>query len=101
MHRYRRLRIHRLAHRRDHVDEPGHTWPIDPGDPDDEETELGKLPWAKAELSESWWSVIYGYTDEEWTAFDPEAVEDPDPPQRSIGPARVVPLRPRRGVGRR
>jgi hypothetical protein len=75
--------------------------PIDPGDPDDEETELEKLPWAKAELSECWWSVIYGYTDEEWTAFDPEAAEDPDPPQRPIGPARVVPLRPRRGAGRR
>jgi len=39
--------------------------PADVGDRGDEEAEIEKLPWAKAELSELWWSVVYGYTDDE------------------------------------
>src|SRR5690242_2747420 len=42
----------------------------DPED-DDPEQELEKLPWARAELSEGWWSVVYGYTDEQWIPFFP------------------------------
>jgi hypothetical protein len=55
--------------------------PVDVGD--DEEVELlPELPWREAELSESWWNVIYGYTDGTWTPFDLEAPQDPmaDPP---------------------
>ena len=48
--------------------------PADVGDRGDEEAEIEKLPWAKAELSELWWSVVYGYTDDEWTRFDPDAL---------------------------
>ena len=44
--------------------------PFNVRDLEDEETEFPELPWASAELSESWWDVIYGYTDETWIAFD-------------------------------
>ena len=76
--------------------------PFNVRDLEDEETEFPELPWASAELSESWWDVIYGYTDETWIAFDLEApqVPMPEPPQRQMGPARVVPLRPRKGADR-
>jgi len=74
--------------------------PVDIGDREDDEAEIQKLPWASAELSESWWSVIYGYTEDEWTRFDPNAPQDPmpEPPKKSRGPARVIPLRPRKGM---
>ena len=74
--------------------------PINAGD--DEEVKLPELPWKKAKLSESWWSVIYGYTDVTWEPFDPKAPQDrvPDPPKRPMGPARVVPPRPRKGTDR-
>jgi hypothetical protein len=74
--------------------------PINAGN--DEEAELPELPWAKAALSEGWWSVIYGFTGETWTPFDPEATLGPmpDPPQRPMDPARVVLLRPRKGTNR-
>jgi hypothetical protein len=36
--------------------------PVDVGDREDEEAEIEKLPWAKAELSELWWNVVYGFT---------------------------------------
>jgi hypothetical protein len=76
--------------------------PVDVGDRQDEEAEIEELPWAKAELSELWWSVVYGFTDETWIAFDPEAPQDPvpDPPRRPLGPARVIPIRPRKGTDR-
>jgi hypothetical protein len=71
--------------------------PIDISDRNDESTEIEGLPWARVELSESWWSVIHGYTDEEWTRFDPDAPQDPTPesPKRPLGPARVIPIRKR------
>ena len=47
--------------------------PLDAGDRKDDEAEIQQLPWAKVELSEMWWDVVYGYTDEEWTRFDPDA----------------------------
>jgi hypothetical protein len=72
--------------------------PIDASD----EAELPDLPWAKAALSGQWWSVIYGYADVTWIGFDPEAPQGPmpDPPRRPMDPARVVPLRPRKGTNR-
>ncbi len=71
--------------------------PMDISNRKDESAEVQGLPWARAELSESWWSVVYGYTDEEWTRFDPDAPQDPssEPPQRPLGPARVIPIRKR------
>jgi hypothetical protein len=72
--------------------------PVDIGDEDDEEAEIEPLPWARAELSEGWWSVVYGFTDDEWIRFNPDAPEDPTPesPKKSRGPARVIPFRKRR-----
>ena len=69
--------------------------PFKAGDPDDDESEAEELPWAKAELSESWWSVVYGYSDDNWTEFFPGSPRTPRPatPTRSMGPAQVVPIR--------
>jgi|ERR1700757_855042 hypothetical protein len=66
----------------------------------DKGEEIGELPWARAELSELWWSVVYGYTDDQWTRFDPDAPQDPTPesPKRPLGPGRVIPMRPRKGT---
>jgi hypothetical protein len=74
--------------------------PIDIGDREDEKAEIESLPWERAELSELWWSVVYGDTDDEWTRFDPDAPQDPiqEPPKRPLGPARVIPIRPRKGT---
>jgi hypothetical protein len=68
--------------------------PLNPGD-DANATEAETLPWAKAELSESWWSVVYGYSDDEWTEFFPGSPRTPRPaaPSRGMGPAQVVPIR--------
>jgi hypothetical protein len=72
--------------------------PIDISDREDESTDVIGLPWASIELSESWWSVVYGYTDEEWTRFDPDAPQDPtpEPPKKHMRPGTVIPMRPRR-----
>jgi hypothetical protein len=71
--------------------------PVNIGDGDDGEAEIEKLPWARAELSELWWSVVYGCTDDEWTRFDPDAPQEParPPPKKPKGPATVIPLRKR------
>jgi hypothetical protein len=76
--------------------------PVDVGGREDEEAEIERLPWARAELSELWWGVVYGYTDDEWTRFDPDAPQDPTPesPKKLRGPARVIPMRPRKGTDR-
>jgi hypothetical protein len=68
---------------------------------DEEEAEIEKLPWARVELSELWFDVVYGYTDEEWTRFDPDAPQDPapEPPKKPRESARVIPLRPRKSTG--
>jgi hypothetical protein len=70
--------------------------PIDLGD--DESTEIPELPLQSAELSESWWSVIYCHKDGEWTRFDPDAPQDPPPEPKPppMGSGKVVPLRPRK-----
>lgn len=61
--------------------------PVDAGE--DEEAELEERPWARAELSDLWWSVVYGDADEEWIRFDPDAPRDPPPaPKKPAGPAR-------------
>jgi hypothetical protein len=72
--------------------------PIDISDREDESTDIKGLPWASVELSESWWSVVYGYTDEGWTRFDPDAPQDPmpEPPKKHKRPGIVIPMRPRR-----
>jgi hypothetical protein len=74
---------------------PAISIPVNLGD--DEEVDIEKLPWANAELSDLWWSVVYGCTDEEWIRFDPDAPQDPPPasPKKPIGPATVIPLRKR------
>jgi hypothetical protein len=68
--------------------------PLNPGE-DDHESEAETLPWAKAELSETWWSVVYGYSDDERTEFFPGSPRTPRPaaPSRGLGPAQVVPIR--------
>src|SRR6266851_5268928 len=68
--------------------------PLIPGD-DDHETEAEKLPWAKAELSEAWWSVVYGYSDDEWTEFFPGSPRTPKPaaPSRGTSSAQFGPRR--------
>jgi hypothetical protein len=72
--------------------------PVDVGNREDEEAEIESLPWARAELSEMWWSVVYGYTDDEWIRFDADAPQDPTPEPPKKPPARVIPIRPRKGT---
>jgi hypothetical protein len=62
-----------------------------------EGSEIEELPWEKVELCGAWWSVVYGYTDDEWTRFDPDAPQDPAPEssKRPLGPAKVIPIRKR------
>jgi hypothetical protein len=74
--------------------------PFDVRDREDEEVKIEELPWAKAVLSELWRDAVYGYTDAEWTRFDPDAPQDPTPesPKKRLGPARVIPMRSRKGT---
>jgi hypothetical protein len=72
--------------------------PFDPGDVEDKNADDDQeLPWAKAELSETWWNVVYGYSDDKWTPFFPDQPRKPRPtaPPRPMGPGRVVPYRKR------
>jgi hypothetical protein len=71
--------------------------PLDPGREEENSDDGQKLPWAKAELSEAWWSVVYGYSDDEWTEFFPGRPHKPrsNPRLRPMGPGRVVPYRKR------
>jgi hypothetical protein len=57
--------------------------------------DIPEMPWSSASLTESWWSVLYDYTDEQWTRFVPENPLKPrqPAPRRPMGPGRVVPLR--------
>jgi hypothetical protein len=43
-------------------------------------TTFPEFPWQRASLSERWWSILYGYTDEQWTRFVPENPLKPRPP---------------------
>jgi hypothetical protein len=74
--------------------------PIEIGDDSDDTDEdaIPDFPWPSASLSESWWSVLYGYTDEQWTRFVPEhpLKQRPPVPRRPLGPGRVVQFRKRR-----
>ena len=64
--------------------------PRNAGD-DEIEEESEKLPWARATLSELWWSVVLGHTDEEWTEFFPGSPQKlKKAPSRPLGPGRVV-----------
>lgn len=70
---------------------------IDKDSTDADENDIPQVPWSGASLSESWWSVLYGYTDEQWTRFVPDNPLRPRPPapRRPLGPGRVLPLRKR------
>jgi hypothetical protein len=65
--------------------------PLNPSDPEDDNAEGEELPWAKAELSELWWNVVYGCSDDEWTEFFPGKPQKPRP-SHPMGPGRVVPM---------
>jgi hypothetical protein len=71
--------------------------PLKAGDPEDDDSKSEELPWAKAELSELWWSVVYGHSDDEWTEFFPGKPRKPrtPAPRRPLGPGRVVRFRKR------
>ena len=64
---------------------------------DDDTAGIPKLPWDRIELSESWWSVIYGYTDEKWTKFHPKGKAPPPSPPTAAELGQVIPMRRRRG----
>ncbi|MGY4193368.1 hypothetical protein [Bradyrhizobium sp. USDA 4520] len=53
----------------------------DSTEPEDEDG-VPSLPWSGATLTEAWWSVLYGYTDEVWIRFVPEEPLRPQPPTR-------------------
>jgi hypothetical protein len=63
-----------------------------------DENAIPDMPWSGASLTEHWWSVLYGYTDEQWTRFVPENPLKPRPPapRRALGPGRVIPIRRKR-----
>lgn len=63
-----------------------------------DEDDIPEMPWSGASLTEGWWSVLYGYTDEQWTRFVPENPLKPRPPapRRPMGPGRVIPMRRRK-----
>lgn len=67
------------------------------GDIDPNEPEKG-LPWACAELSESWFSAVDGQTDRKWIPFFPDAprAPTPEPSQDASTSAQVIPMRRRR-----
>lgn len=76
---------------------PATALPLNRGN-EDEGREAERLPWASAELSETWWDGVYGYREEDWIPFDPDFTEGPDPPlvDRQMGPGNVIPLKGRK-----
>jgi hypothetical protein len=71
---------------------------IDKDSVEADENDIPEVPRPSASLSESWRSVLYGYTDEQWTRFVPENPLKPRPPvpRRPLGAGRVVQFRKRR-----
>ena len=71
---------------------------IDKDSSEPDEADIPDIPWSGASLSESWWSVLYGDTDEQWTRFVPDNPLRPRPPapRRPLGPGAVIPMRKRR-----
>jgi hypothetical protein len=65
--------------------------------PEDDENDIPELPWSGAALTDSWFSVIYGLTDGQWTPFVPQDPLKPRPPAppRPLGPGNVIPMRRR------
>jgi len=63
-----------------------------------DDTDPKELPWARVDLSESWFDAVDGWTDSEWIPFFPNAPRDPTPkPRRRFSnPAQVIPIRTRR-----
>jgi hypothetical protein len=76
---------------------PAISVPLNPGK-DDLGTDGQELPWAKVQLTDLWWSAVYGYSDDEWTEFFPDAPRTPrtKAPAWPMGPGRVVPLKKQR-----
>jgi hypothetical protein len=71
--------------------------PIEVDKDREDENDIPEMPWPGAALTESWFSVIYGYSEGEWTRFVPEDPLKPRPPapRRPLGPGHVVPMRKR------
>ena len=69
--------------------------PLSRGEPDDEKSPLQEVPWSAAQLSETWFDVLYGYTEGEWIPFDPDAPSEPPPLPRPMGPGQVIRMRKR------
>jgi hypothetical protein len=67
--------------------------PIERSDDNDDLGDPDPVPWARATLTESWWSGFHGYIDDDWIPLFPE---DPKPPPpvpptpRPAGPGQVV-----------
>ncbi|MCK1661276.1 hypothetical protein [Bradyrhizobium sp. 151] len=76
---------------------PATALPLKRGNEDDGK-EAEQMPWASAELSESWWDGVYGYREEDWIPFDPDRPERPDSPpaEGPMGPGQVISMKERR-----
>jgi hypothetical protein len=69
--------------------------PVESGEDENGEDEIPDIPWAKANLTDLWWNVVYG-SDDEWTEFFPGTPRKPrSKPPRPMGPGRVLPYRRR------
>lgn len=76
---------------------PAKPVPLDAGDPEDDGSPVEKFPWSGASLTERWFNFAYGFEDAEWTPFEPDRPDHPEPPpkRRPTGPAEVIPMRKR------
>jgi hypothetical protein len=72
--------------------------PIEIDRESDDENNIPPMPWSHASLTEGWWSVLYGYTDEKWTPFVEQDPLKPRPPapRKPLGPGRVISFRRKR-----
>lgn len=72
--------------------------PLERSDPNDQDSQFPDFPWGPATLTEWWFDVVYGHdTDEEWTAFVPDAPRHPppEPAPRPMGLGQVIRMRKR------
>ena len=71
---------------------PAVTIPIDNGD-EDEKMKGITFPWAGADLTDLWWTVVHS-SEDEWTEFFPGTPREPkSKPTRPIGQGQVLPYR--------
>jgi hypothetical protein len=70
--------------------------PLDDGDKDEtDEDDKQNIPWARVDLTDSWWDVVHN-SSEKWTEFFPGSPREPrSKPTRPLGPGRVLPYRRR------